>query len=182
MKILLAAIIIVFSFTSTSKSAEFSDLFGIKLLVSVENYFNLNLINKTKYKNGETTANFFDVDVTNNINKKSPQIEFYSLTIDNDGIVHGIMGQAEIDTISNCNERIAPSILGIFERKYSLNFDYYESSTTWGSIYSYSLWDNNVNLLRIQCNAGNDGYTFLQIIYQTSELLDAVDKFYDSGF
>ena len=169
-------------FSFIAKAEEFNTLFGMQLSSNVEVYFESRVINNIKYKNPETINNFFDVDVTDLINKKSPQIDFYSITIDNKNIIHSIYGEKELDNIENCIERVVPSIVEIFNRKYSLEFEYYEGSYTDFNIYSFYSYDNVGNPLRIQCNEGIDGYIYIQIVYQTLLLLEEVDKFYDSGF
>ncbi len=181
-KVLNIIIFIIFGLVSLSKAENFEQLFGLKLSDNIEQHFNLAVVNQEKYKNPETIENYFDVDVTNLIKNKSPQIDYYTITFDNNNILHSIYGEKQLDTVENCTERVVPSIIDIFDRKYSLSFEYYESSYTEFNIYSYYSYDENGNPLRIQCNEGTDGLIFLQIVYQTNILLDEVDKFYDSGF
>ena len=182
MRFLLTYIIFFITFVSSAKSEEFSALFGLKLQDNVEEHFNLDTINYNKYKNTETVENFYDVDITNIIKKKSPQIETYEITLDNNSQIQGIYGTNLLDTIINCNERVMPSIITIFENKYSLNFEYFENSYTNFNIYSNQTYDYNGNLFRVQCNETIDGQVFLQIAYQSTELLDAVEIFYNQGF
>ena len=182
MRLYILIIICIFSVTGHLRAEEFAELFGMKLLDQVQSHFSLKMIDNEKYKNAETIDNFYDVDITAVIKKKSPQIDFYTITLDNNNRIHSIYGEKQLDTISNCNERVVPSIISIFERKYSLSFDYYEDSYTDFNIYSYSTYDVRDNLFRIQCNEGIDGLIYLQIVYQTLELLDEVNRFYDSGF
>ena len=182
MRIYLYIIIFLLSTVGHVRAEVFTELFGIKLLDQVQNHFSLKMINNDKFKNPETIENFYDVEITNVIKKKSPQIDFYTITLDNNNRIHSIYGEKQLDTISNCNNRVVPSIISIFERKYSLSFDYYEDSYTDFNIYSYSTYDDSDNLLRIQCNEGIDGLIYIQIVYQTLELIDEVNRFYDSGF
>ena len=181
-KIFIIKFIILLWFSNLAKAEEFNTLFGMKLLDNIEEYFESSVINNIKYKNPETIDNYFDVDVTDLINKKSPQIDFYTITIDNKNTIHSIYGEKELDNIENCTERVVPSIVEIFNRKYSLEFEYYEGSYTDFNIYSFYSYDNIGNPLRIQCNEGIDGYIYIQIVYQTLLLLEEVDRFYDSGF
>tara|TARA_B100001939_G_scaffold330022_1_gene326764 strand:- start:546 stop:1106 length:561 start_codon:yes stop_codon:yes gene_type:complete len=172
----------LFFYINTLHAEEFEELFGLKLLSNVEEHFNIRLLMNTKYKNPETIDNYFDADVTDLIKKKSPQIDFYTITFDNNNLIHSVYGEKELDTIENCRERVVPSIIDIFNRKYLMDFEYYEGSYTEFNIYSFYSYDTKGNPLRIQCNEGIDGYIYIQIVYQTMILLDEVDRFYDSGF
>ena len=183
MKILFTFIIVFLISISSPNSAEFSSLFGIKLLINVENYFNIDVIERTKYKNDTTIENFFDVEVTNIITKKSPQINNYVVTIDNDGTIHSISGYKLVDSVSNCLEKTLPSILSIFEKKYSLNFEYEESNSTFANAYQYGTWTKDSNILRLICNQDiESGSVWFTVNYESLVLIEEINKYYDSGF
>ncbi len=167
---------------SIAKSEGFSALFGLKLGDNVEQHFNLDIINNSRYKNEETIENFYDVWVTGIIKNKNNQIDDYTITIDHKNIIHAISGYKQLNTVENCLERVVPSIVGIFENKHSLYFEYYENYYTDFNIYSNQTFDNSGNVLRIQCNEMINGEIVLMILYQSMELLDEVDKFYNQGF
>ena len=181
-KIFLLLLIVFMGSSSYSFSKDFDKLFGLSLFDYAEKYFDINIISSTKYKTPETIDNYFNVNVTDLIKNKSPQIEMYKITIDNNNQIHSIFGIKNLDTITNCKERVAPSIKEIFESKYFLDFSYFERFYTDFNTYGYDTYDGNGSYFRIQCNKRITGQVYLQIFYQTKFLLESMREFYDQGF
>ena len=75
-------LILLFSIliSSNSYGEELNSLFGITLNDNAEKYVSSNYIDSNKFKVDETISGYFDLDITDKIETKSPYFSTYDIT------------------------------------------------------------------------------------------------------
>ena len=178
-KLLILLFSILISFNSYGQ--ELNSLFGITLYENAEKYVSSNYIDSNKLINTETVKGFFDLDITNKIKVKSPYASNYWVTLDNNNFVHSIYGEKEYANLSIC-QAIKETLLSRFEKKYNIDFEYWEPSFPEFKVYSHFHHTSSDDYFAIQCNEDfEDSSIRLQIYLDTAVLGKATTDFYDSG-
>lgn len=168
--------------TNLYAASEFK-IFGIELLDSATEHLTKKEI-RSKERNPETIGKYYDI-YANHLKNTNPQFEYFFLTVDSQNTVHAISGQKVLkSSLKNCRDKLAPAFVSAFEKKYSKKLEYVEKSYTDFNTYQHQVTDKGSNLFRIQCKEGfeSGGYTALQVFYQTKELLDSINSFYNESF
>ena len=176
-------LILLFSIfiSSNSYGEEINSLFGITLYDNAEKYFSSNYIDSNKFKNDETIDGYFTLVITDEIKTKSPYASWYQIIIDNDNKVHRIYGDSEFTNLDIC-QAVRKDLISKFEKKYTMNFEYFDESYPDFKIYSHYQFVDLDNSIRIQCRESyHDSSTLLQMMLTTFVLAEAVNEFYDSG-
>ncbi len=178
-KLLVLVFSILLSFNSYG--VELNTFFGISLNDNAEKYVSSNYIDSNKYKNTETSGGFFNVDITDKIESKSPYFSFYSIIIDNNNKIHSIYGHYNFINLDIC-QAVHKSLLDEMESKYQIKTFYDELPYPTFKIYGNSYYTDSNNYFALQCKEFyDDESSMLQIVLDTSELGDAINAFYESG-
>jgi hypothetical protein len=178
-KLLLLLFSLILSFNSYGK--ELNTLFGITLYDNAEKYVSSDYIDSNKFKNDETIDGYFTLVITDEIKTKSPYASWYQIIIDNDNKVHRIYGDSEFTNLDIC-QAVLKDLISKFEKKYTMNFEYFDESFPDFKIYSHWQFADIDNTIRIQCRESyHDSSTLLQMMLTTFVLGEAVNEFYDSG-
>jgi hypothetical protein len=167
----------------TSYGVELNTLFGISLLDNAEKHFSSNYIESNKFKNDETIDGYFSLVITDEIKSKSPYANWYQIVIDNENTIHRIYGDSDFTNLDIC-QAVRKDLLSKFEKKYAINFEYFEESYPEFKIYAdyQFVGPYQTNSIRIQCRESYiDSSTLLQIMLNSFNLIDAVNDYYDSG-
>jgi hypothetical protein len=178
-KLLILLFSILISFNSYGE--ELNSLFGITLYDNAEKHISSNYIDSNKTKNRETIDGYFDLLITDEIKTKSPYASFYLIVIDNDNKVHSIYGFDHITNIDTCLES-QKDLSSTLEKKYQIDFDYWENTYPTFKIYSNFYNTSSYNKYAIQCNESySEGLIYFQIYINSSNLRKAIEEFYDAG-
>ena len=96
-------------------------------------------------------------------------------------MVRGIYGSNILENLEICQE-IQKDLVSILEKKYQINFKYWEK--TYPSFKKYAYYSTfSTQDLMIQCRESyTDSSIRLQLILDDITLSDAINEFYDAGF
>ena len=179
-KVLILLFSLMISFNSFG--GDIKSLFGITLNDTAEKYVSSNYINSNKVKDNETLDGFFSLYSTDIITAINPYFAEYWLTIDINNNIHSIQGSEGYASINRCNEFLE-TLSSSLEERYEVDLEYDETSFPSGKSYRYSYYSSLNNYFAVQCNGDDDELEFNgMIIYLDSEdLLEARNKYYDSG-
>jgi len=177
-KIIILLFSLLISFNSYGE--ELKSLFGITLNANAENYVSSSYIESNKREHLETFEGYFNLIITEKIKRKSPYISYYKITIDEDNMVRGIYGSNILENLEICQE-IQKDLVSILEKKYQINFKYWEK--TYPSFKKYAYYSTfSTQDLMIQCRESyTDSSIRLQLILDDITLSDAIYEFYDAG-
>jgi len=180
-KLILTLLLTLPIISSASYAEEINSLFGIDLYDNSEKFVSSNYINSNKVKNPETNDDYFDLEITDKIKAKSPYASKYWITIDSGNIIHSIYGHEIINNLDMCLE-VQEDLLTKLEDKYQNDFEYWEKAYPRFKVYRYQTYGSLNNHYAMQCNDDYENSIIKRQIYlETDELLDAINKFYDSG-
>ena len=180
-KLLLTLLLPLSIISSASYGEEINSLFGITLYENAEKYFSRNYIDSNKEKHIETLSGYFDLYISDKIPAKSPYVSDYWITIDINNIIHDIYGEKEYPNLTRCQAVLA-SLLSTLEKKYEIDFNYWEPSYPTFKIYSHNHYTSSGNYFEIQCNENFEDSSILMQTYLDSKLLvEAFNEFYNSG-
>jgi len=178
MKKLLLLVSILLSSGSYGEMA--NSLFGVTLNDNAETLVSSNYIDSNKYKHSETIDGYFSLNVTNKVKTQSPYVSRYYIDLDNNNIVHRVVGETDFTNLDLC-QAVLKDLLTKFEKKYHINFKYYEHSYPTFKIYSH-YHENLQSTLRLQCfDPSNGSNATLHILLTSLALGEAVAEFYDAG-
>ena len=180
-KLLLTLLLPLITFSSVSYGEEINSLFGITLYDNAEKYVSSNYINSNKLKNTETLDGYFNLYVTDEIKTKSPYVSLYMLVIDNNNRIHRIYGSNVLMNMDIC-QAVQESLLSQLEKRYQIEFGYWEDSYIEFKIYSNYHFTSTDNYFAVQCKEIYEKTSSkFQIYLDTPDLGVAIDNFYDSG-
>ena len=95
--------------------------------------------------------------------------------------IHDIYGEKEYPNLTRCQSVLA-SLLSTLEKKYEIDFNYWEPSYPTFKIYSHNHYTSSGNYFAIQCNEDfEDSSNSFQMYLDTKVIGEAIDDFYDSG-
>lgn len=179
-KLLLTLLIPLSIISSASYGEEINSLFGITLYENAEKYVSSNYIDSNKIKNPETHGNYFNLVFSGVIPAKSPYFRFYRVTINNNKI-HSIYGSNEFNNLSRCQD-VQKSLLSDLKIKYQIETQYSEVSYPDFKIYTDIYITDSNNYFALQCQETYPSTAYeLQMFLDSSDLDDAIRKFYSSG-
>ena len=178
-KLLLTLLLPLSIISSASYGEDLNSLFGITLYDNAEKYVSSNYIDSNKFKHDETIDGYFELTITDKIKIKSPFASYYSILIDNDNRVHRIYGDEHFDNLDIC-QAVRKDLLSRLEKKYQIDFEYWENS--YPDFKIYSNYHYNYYKFAIQCREWySDSSIKFQIYVLSQVLLKAIDEFYDAG-
>ena len=132
-------------------------------------------------KHIETLSGYFDLYISDKIPAKSPYVSDYWITIDINNIIHEIYGHKEYPNLTKCQAVLA-SLLSTLEKKYEIDFNYWEPSYPTFKIYSHNHYTSSGNYFALQCREYFEDSPFaLQMFLKTKIIGEAIEDFYDSG-
>ena len=154
-------------------------LFGMRLMDNALDHITLDELN-SKFEYGESDELFYRVLVTS---KKNANFRRIFLVTDSKNIIHSISGYESIDaSIYECKEKLLKRFVDRFEQKYFTSMQAYEWAGT-----SFINHVEQADLLegstfRFQCQEHFSGENVFSTIFQTYELQESINRFYDEGF
>ena len=154
-------------------------LFGMKLMDNARDHITYNEL-ESKIVNTETAELFYDVWLES---KKNANFSYIYITIDSNNIIHGIAGIEEIDAaLYECKEKILPKFVSRFEQKYFTSTQASETVHTSfiNHIEQVDLFEGSA--FRFQCQEHFSGNHVFWTIFQSYELRESVERYYDEGF
>ncbi len=136
-------------------------------------------MNEKKYKHQETIDGYFSIDLDDDIVSKSRLFDLYSVDIDSDNLVHGIVAMMQTGSFDDCKESSLKGLKDIVEGKYSVRLEKWENydDPTYRQIQYYA-WQSD-SQVRVQCiHWASESEAWLEIIVQSTEIFEAIEKYY----
>ncbi len=167
----------VFSFEVISE-----DLFSYKIYSDAKEYFSKNFLDNNKFKHTETKTGYYRIDVTVEMSEinTSPYFEEYYLDIDNNDVIHGIIGIQPYKNMEICKS-VAEQFKENVISKYNVQLKNSVSNTATFKSDAFEGYTNNDMRVSINCNYYyNDENTEMWFFVMSPDLQVAVIEFYDS--
>ena len=154
-------------------------LFGMRLMDNALDHITLDDLN-SKFELSESAELFYRVPVKS---KKNAYFSEIYIVTDSKNIIHSIVGYEELDaSIYECKENLLKRFVGSFEQKYfaSMQADEWANTSFINHIKRVSLLEGST--FRFQCQEHFSGKHVFWTVFQSYELAESINKFYDKGF
>ena len=174
--------ILIFFISKTVYPFEFDSLFGLKLHVDSEKYFERSFIQSNKFGNKETHYGFYDLEVTEKIIEKNPFLSNYWVVLDSNNFIKQISAEEEIIDLNKCT-KFKEQLIKIFISKYTFNFN--KREYTHKDFYTHSdfAMAGENNFLSVKCVENfSPKKVNLIISFETKLYRNRKKEFYESGF
>jgi len=158
------------------------DLFGFFLYSDAKENFSKDFIDQDKLKASETKRGFFALDITSEIKKinKSPYFELYYLYIDENDIIHGVLGKQNYKNIEICKS-VSESFKSKVMDKFNIQLEEFSDSYATFKMDAMVATTNNNVKVQINCNYYYTDDNTIMVFYISSSILrEAVSEFYNS--
>ena len=157
-------------------SQNIDELFGIKLFDNATNYVSSEFIENNKYKNKETKAGFWGLNITTKVS--SPYFDIFFITIDDFNVIHQISGERDYFSEDRCLDFLTKLVKRNENRK-QVKFKLYENDLGKFRFKKYYVYENNFNL-NIMCGHKYDPIAdFMATYLRSDEMNNAINEYYD---
>jgi len=154
-------------------------LFGMRLMDNALDHITLDDLN-SKFELSESAELFYRVPVKS---KKNAYFSEIYIVTDSKNIIHSIVGYEELDaSIYECKENLLKRFVGSFEQKYlaSMQANEWANTSFINHIEQVDLFEGSS--FRFQCQEHFSGNHVFWTVFQSYELAESINKFYDKGF
>ena len=175
--------IFIFCLSIVFNELRSEEFFGYETYKPITNYFPSRIL-REKYDHTETLGGFYTVDITNYLkrNQKSPYFDIYEISIDNNNFIHEVVLRREYKTMETC-QKISNTLVNKFTEKYNVIF--INADDTYPEFKAQRREANTKDDHRISINCNYyfaDDSVEMWSFIATSEVDEAITKFYDKGF